>query len=329
MFIQSRTTIVLTAATIMIGGIAPTLNANDVRVEVSGTSIAIYGDDYPNQVDITIDRGPATAYTFTISTSGGTIINGWKTTFAQTFPAGIDQLEIQMAGGDDFVTVSEVASEGDVFIDLGPGNDTLQSQTTKGIVRGNLDILGGPGADAITMGAIPYGLIVGSEFMIDGQAGRLEANVSGVSAGKLKVIGDDAADTLILSDLGFIDDISIETKGGDDTVMIDQYMGEWTVTVDTFTVKTDSGADTVQLTNIRALGDLSVFTGPEDDSITFDFVVGNIVAVSTGDGADTFRGRVWAQNDAIFEGGNGYDTFIDQGINAGSKREVKEFEATP
>jgi hypothetical protein len=167
---------------------------------------------------------------------------------------------------------------------------------------------------------------------VNGEAGVLNATLSGVSTGfGMTLIGDAANDIIRLEQCIAGDTTSIETKEGADRVTVVDYAGNTsTAGLDLF-VNTDVGNDTISLTNVLVQQDIGVFTGTQNDSVSMVNVSSDKnVIVSLDAGNDSFYGeQVDVASDAIFEGGAGTDSFTDRGIFAGIIKDVKEFEIFP
>jgi hypothetical protein len=138
----------------------------------------------------------------------------------------------------------------------------------------------------------------------------------------LKVISDAANDSVTCANCTTGDFTMIETKGGADAVTLTDHLAFG------LSVQTDLGADVVNLDTVATLDDIEVNTGTERDRVSFlEIQSGKNIIVSLDAGDDAFVGiSVFAEFDAVFNGGAGFDHFQDGGVAGGVKTEIVEFE---
>ena len=304
--------------TFALAGAAGSAMANNVEARVEGALLVIAGDNAANQILVARNA----AGDVVVTGQNGTRINGVA---SARFPRlALNAAEMQLGGGNDVVTLRGLQIANDLYVNLGEGADRLTVPAAASITVGNnVAFEGAGGNDTIRTD----GVIVGKDLYIDGGIGTLNATVTGAVVGfNVTLIGDDANDVMTLTSVMAGGDVSVESKGGSDRVTL--------TTVESLNVaiSTDAnaivGADRVTLIEVSTLEDLGIFTGPGNDIVQMmDVAVGKNLTASLDVGNDKLTGMdVSVQLDAVFEGGNGTDTFEDYGITGGTKKEVKEFE---
>ncbi|MCU0708469.1 MAG: hypothetical protein MUF23_09270 [Pirellula sp.] len=297
------------AALVLVSG--STVFANNVQVSLEGSLLKVFGDNVANGVLI-----EQTSAGVRVTGRAGTRINGRPSVLF----AGIalNAMEIRMEGGNDAVTLSGLQIANDLYVNLGSGNDRLDTRNPNEIIA-NFAIEGAEGNDTVILSSGS----VGEDLYIDGGIGALTANVANMDLGKgLTIIGDAAADSVTVSNTMAAEFISIETKEGNDVVSVSRGMSF------VLFVNSDAGADRVTVREWMTLEDAGVFTGVGNDQVTLATLsIGKSLTVSVDEGGDTVLGtRVTVEEDAVFEGGAGVDTITDRGITGGIKKDIKEFE---
>ena len=126
----------------------------------------------------------------TVQGQPGTTINGSPIPLILG-PVDLDDLNIRMRGGDDFVSIAGIEAD-DVFVSLGKGDDTLLAAQLE--VADDVTVRGGKGNDDIGLLAINAG------DRVRVNAGRGDDTVSAnlVTADKIRLRGRAGIDTLIL-----------------------------------------------------------------------------------------------------------------------------------
>jgi hypothetical protein len=289
---------------------------NNVQAALEGELLVIHGDNLANR--ITIAR----------ATNGDVLVTGRQGTTVNGLPSlrlrlpTINSVEMLMNGGDDDVVINGMQIANDLSVNLGEGNDALRSGTLATTIGGNLSVVGEAGNETVRLA----NWSVAGDAMIDGQVGSLNSQVSGFTVGfALTVVGDELRDIVTISETTTGDYFYIETKGGNDSVSLSMISGLGAL------ISTDMGADVVSLTDVSAQEDIGVFAGTENDRVSFENVASaKNITVSLDAGTDSFTGTtVFAELDAVFEGGFGTDTYVDNGILGLVKTDVKEFEIFP
>ena len=293
------------------------LMAGDVFVAIEGELLRVEGDNLANQVTL----AQSSTGDLVVSGQNGTTINGLPSVrFARPV---INAAEIRMEGGDDAVVLRGLRVANDLFVDLGAGNDRLTSPATAPIsVGANALIYGEAGNDTVLLNRAK----VFEDLYIDGGIGALTATITNSSIDKsMTIVGDEANDSISVvgSTVGL--NLSIETKGGSDTVRISQLQAF------SLLINTDSngavGRDVVNISNASVVEDIGIFTGAGDDVVRMTGTTSNKVTVSLDQGNDRLEAtNVVAATDIIFEGGAGIDTLLETDVFASIFRDYKEFE---
>ena len=293
------------------------LMAGDVFVAIEGELLRVEGDNLANQVTL----AQSSTGDLVVSGQNGTTINGLPSVrFARPV---INAAEIRMEGGDDAVVLRGLRVANDLFVDLGAGNDRLTSPATAPIsVGANALIYGEAGNDTVQLNRAK----VFEDLYIDGGIGALTATITNSSIDKsMAIVGDEANDSVSVvgSTVGL--NLSVETKGGSDTVRISQLQAF------SLLINTDSngavGRDVVNISNASVVEDIGIFTGAGDDVVRMTATSSNKVTVSLDQGNDRLEAtNVVAATDIIFEGGAGIDTLLETDVFASIFRDYKEFE---
>ncbi|MBL8888523.1 MAG: hypothetical protein JNL67_00995 [Planctomycetaceae bacterium] len=225
---------------------------NNVQAALEGELLVVTGDDLANA--ITISRN--IAGDVFVTGRNGTTINGLPSVrFRQ---AVLNSVEVLMNGGNDNVVVQNLIINNDLYLNLGDGSDTLLSGSNPTTVGGNLSVEGGMGNDVIrltgwsvgsdvyldgqigSLNCVLTGLTVGFGLFVIGDDTRDVISVNGCTSGDFAsiqakggsdsvtvtsyagwglMIGTDAgADTIALSSVATLEDISITTGTENDSV---------------------------------------------------------------------------------------------------------------
>lgn len=284
--------------------------AGDVAVALEGSLMMVFGDDLAN--DIAVEQ--SAAGDVTIRGRQGTTVNGGPAV-TLTNPM-LNAVEIRMNAGNDRVNLLNVSAFNDLNVHLGDGDDQFTS------IRGsaqNYSLYGEQGADRAHVGRLD----VQGDLNIHMGIGAASVSVANSNVGfNLNIVTDDAADAIAAGNTTVGGGLDIQSKGGADTVTLNA------IAALTAKVSTDLGNDRVRLTALNTVEDLNIETGDGNDQITLTDVVSNKnISVNAAGGQDiVVATRVAAAYDAVFAGGAGTDTFDDNGVTAGVKREIKEFE---
>ncbi len=286
-------------------------SANNVQVRLEGSYLTIVGDNLANSVVF-----EKTTAGIVVTGRNGTRVNGAASVFLRG--AVINAAFVDMGAGNDAVTLRNLDIANDLFVYLGAGDDRLD---TSGInmIGANATIEGAENNDTIML----TGMVVLEDFFLDGGLGVLSTSLTDLDVGKsLTVVSDEAADAIRIVNCGVAEMVSVESKGGNDAVVVSGLMAFGAF------ITTDAGADRVTMSNVVTLEDVGVFTGVGDDAVSLSAMsIGKSITVSTDAGNDNVSGSVVAAAaDAVFEGGAGVDTITDRQITGRIKKDIKEFE---
>ena len=292
--------------------------AGDVIAALEGSLLTVEGDNLSNQIAIT-----RTAIgDVVVAGQNGALINGLPSV---RFPrVQLNAVDVRMGDGDDAVVLRSLQVGNDVHVELGAGNDRLTAPANAAsTIQGNLAVFGNEGNDVVQLAA----LSVLGDLFLDGGLVSLNASINTSSIDKvLSIIGDEADDVISISGSRIGLDTMIETKGGSDRVNLTD------LSAFLISINTDSngaiGLDQVTLNRVTTVENLGIFTGAGNDTVRLtDVTSGKSIITSLDEGNDRLIAtRVRAAEDAVFEGGAGFDTLENYGISAGIKREFKDFE---
>ncbi len=286
--------------------------ANNVTATREGSLVKIIGDNAANQVLVS----QAANGDVTIRGQNGTRVNGIEVVRFRAIQ--LNAVEILAEGGNDVITLSGIRPTNDLFVNLGSGNDRLNTSTAIN-VGANCTIEGAEGDDNVRMVLAT----VGEDLTIDGGIGRLTTTIDRLQCGKtLAVISDNLRDTINITASVVNNLVAVETKGEIDRVTLSGLMATGIV------VSTDLGNDNVSLIDVMSADDAGVFTGDGNDTVLIENAeFSKSLTVSVDAGNDNVEAvAVTVALDAVFEGGAGTDTFTDLGVSGGTKFDVKEFE---
>lgn len=287
--------------------------ANNVQAALEGSLLKLNGDNLANAITL---RQAANG-DITVSGRNGTKVNGLVTVRFRN--VALNAVEMEMGGGNDDVLIDSLQVANDLYANLGDGNDRFRSGTAPSSIGNNLAVEGGLGSDSVTL----TGWTIGSDLFIDGQTGVLNVQLSGLDiAYALTVIGDRDRDVLSVRNTTCGDVASIESKEGNDSITVSGFFGLGLL------INSDLGNDTVALSGVMTSEDTSISTGGGNDTVTMTDVTSmKNISASLDQGADRLEVTdVYAELDAVFVGGSEVDTFVDNGIFAGVKLEIVEFE---
>lgn len=153
-----------------------TVPAGNVAAGVIGGSLIVIGDAQANDIKIQASFGAVA-----ITAGGATTVNGAKSIMLYGFKG---HANIDMGGGNDFLTVGPLNVPGILKIQMGAGDDAL-SVVSSNVGKGAL-IDGGDGNDSIMVG----GSIIKGNSTVSTGAGNDTANVLGSAFGRASLVGD-------------------------------------------------------------------------------------------------------------------------------------------
>jgi hypothetical protein len=280
--------------------------ANDVDASLQNGLLKIAGDNQAN--DIVVEE---TAGDVVVRGRFGTTVNGQESVAFQR----PDALEIRMKGGADFVRLSGLSVDNDVMVDLGRGDDRFRSTSRPCFIGGNLTVVGGSGVEIIRL----INWEVGQEFQMEGRTSASDTLLQHSRFETIDILGGNAIDFVTIDDCVVSGSSAVETGGANDQVIVSNLAGG------SLWVDTDGGVDSVNLSFVMTAGDIAVFTGNQIDLVDFNLVESSTsIFVSLDKGDDFFTGSLVSAPASVFDGGQGFDTFVDNGDLNG---DVVNFEA--
>jgi hypothetical protein len=167
-----------------------------VSVLLTGAGdLVITGDGAANHLRINGSGSAITVQGFALTGGSATVVNGIANGTV-TF-RGVRNLEVHLGGGDDFLVLGNilpgVVVPGDVFLDLGDGNDRITSNGTS--VGGGLAIQTGSGDDTVILA----GNVVGGATKIHLGVGDDELRlIAGIFSGAFVANGAGGTDAFNL-----------------------------------------------------------------------------------------------------------------------------------
>ncbi len=287
--------------------------AGDVAASLSDETLSLRGDAAANSVRITQDASAS----ILIEGLDGTRINGAAQ--VRYDGAGLEKTDLRLFGGNDRLEIRGLRATVDHHLELDVGDDTVILQD---VVAGvNLTVKMDDGVDRVTSS----GVRTGGDFNIEAGQGAASVTVSAATVtGTLNIQSQDSADSIQVTATAVGKDLKIHSGKGDDTVTVQNVQVALTATA-----ITDEGRDRVTLSNLVTSEDVNVEAGQGADRVLMtDVRAGKNITVLADTGADYVSvTRVSAAKDAVFAGGDEFDTFDDNGVSGGEKLEIKEFEA--
>lgn len=168
------------------------------------------------------------------------------------------------------------------------------------------------------------GLRTSVDQNIEMDQGNDAVMLRGVSAGvNISVKTGDGVDSVGASSVRTGGDLFIETGEGTSSVGV-----AFSVIGKTLTTIGGDSRDLVSIFNTRTSEDLNVELKKGDDRADLVSVTSwKNIKVDADNGNDYVRVQnVFAASDAVFLGGDGFDTFENRGVRGGEKLEIKEFD---
>lgn len=291
--------------------------AGNVMAQQLGTVLLITGDSKDNAVEISVNEDNR------IVVSGadaqvGFNINKPTRIIQNTISgyAGVEQIVISLAGGNDALIISELDVEGDVTIDTGRGNDRLliggssDTDPTDVVIGGGLYIATGAGNDRVNEYRLQVLLdqvlmteagndIVSLELDLLADTPDEDDDIDGFDDGGVSVEGNFAINLGTGNDQLFADELAVEgmlmifDPTGNDTIQLNRVVAQ-DAYIDVGLATRTKGVDRVTITN------------SEFETLDVSLGFGNdVLTIGDTDVTD------WA----YFDGGFGLDRFVDQGGN--------------
>lgn len=270
--------------------------ANHVRVLQEGQLIKIVGDGQPNNILV----AQTNAGTLTVTGRNGTRVNGQPSTTIRNI--SINAMEVRLEGGNDQITFSNVLIANDLSVDLGSGADRILTGSLPSSVGANCTIEGGTGNEVVrltgwmvgsdlnvnggtgVLNANLTGLSVAFGLTVIGDMSNDVVALSGCEVGDSTSIETKAgADRVTVGDFsGFL--LSANTDMGNDTVSITNVF-----VLEDISINTGTENDTVTMTEVTSGKNIGVSLDAGTDSFVGTGVTAAFDAVFEGGaGTDTF-----------------------------------------
>jgi hypothetical protein len=240
--------------------------AGDVTAKISGGNLVIKGDSLAN--GITIAAG-STAGTVVVTgvTAGGSATTVNSGTAAVTLSGFTGGLKIDMKGGDDSVTITDLTVTGDAKLEGGRGNDTFD--VSGSTFHGALTTVLGDGDDTLTVDSTT----VSGKAKFKGRSGADDATITDSTFSKLSVSLGKGNDTLTMSGTTASVDTSLNGRHGTNTFSNSTDDSLASLTVKHFNETTGTGSTTptpsdVSLNAVSAISEngKAALTGSFTDS---------------------------------------------------------------
>ncbi len=229
-------------------------------------------------------------------------------------------LQLRGDGDDNAVRITRTAG-GQVVI-KGLRGTTINGRNAirvsgRGIEKVDIKLFGGNDTLIIQR------LVASNDINIETDIGDDTVKLVGVRAGKvLSVKTGDGSDVVKAARIQTGEDFNIDTGEGASRVHVNA-----TTVGGSLTVIGKDDADRVRIAGTTVQKDLNVEVGEGNDNVRLIRILSrkNIkVDAQTGNDVVAVT-QVRAASDAVFLGGDGFDTFIDNGVSGGEKLEIKEF----
>lgn len=277
--------------------------AGNVGAALTAGTLRLLGDDDDNRVVLVqATNGDVIVLGFT-----GTTINNRT---AAVFPsATLLEVRMNLAGGSDRMVIGGLNVAGD-FSFLGEEGDDIVTQTNAPIFVGGNVVFGfGDGRDALTLDGLT--VLGDASFTDTGREFLLFTMFNADFAGNVDVVGTTDGDAIDFLDSTIGGALTVSSPAGG----ISSGVIACTVGSADFN---GGGASSVQFFDSLVTGSVNVTGSDEVDFIDFAIteVQGDVTAQALG-GEDLFAAFEFeSRGEVVFDGGDGVDTFRDDGITA-------------
>jgi len=270
-----------------------------VVFSLAGGQLSLFGDDLPNSISLTQDdTGRVTLQGF-----NGTLLNGQS--FVDLGVVNLTRVDSAFNGGADVVVVQGLHPSQVLGVNLGSGNDTVS--LTNVFASQLVSIGGGAGFDTV----IGRTVIQTGDVVVETGNGRATIDLIGMDArGSMTLVTHEGNDLVSLQSASVLGPLTVDTGAGNDQVVLNA------VTAGTARVASGSGHDSFFLVDFHSHLDVGITTADGDDFVwLFHTQVDRNLLVNLESGADTLRVTGLTVGFASsFNGGSGFDTFIDEGF---------------
>jgi hypothetical protein len=271
----------------------------NVLVGLAGTQLSMFADDLPNAISLTQD---ATGRV-TIQGFNGTLINGQP--FLDLGVVDLSRVDSAFQGGADVVVVQGLHPSQVLGVNLGSGNDTVS--LTNVFASQLVSIGGGAGFDTV----IGRGIVQTGDLVVETGNGPAHIDLAGVDLrSSMTLITHEGNDFVSVQSASVLGPLLVDTGAGNDQVVLNA------MTAGTARVLSASGHDSFYLINFHSLLDVGITTADGDDFVwLFGTRVDRNLLANVESGPDTVRvTNLVVGFVASFNGGSGFDTFIDEGL---------------
>jgi hypothetical protein len=269
-----------------------------VAVGLAGTQLTLFGDGLPNSLSLTQDASGR----LTIQGFNGTLINGLP--FLDLGVVNLTRVDSAFQGGADVVVIEGLHPSAFLGVNLGDGNDTVSFTS---VASGAISVGGFGGFDTV----IGRGIVQTGDVVVEAGNGPANIDLAGVTLnGSMTLVTHEGNDLVSVLNATMLGQLLVDTGAGSDQVVLN------IVTAGTARLASAGGDDNFFLVNFRSLRDLGITTADGDDFVwLFSTRVDNNLLVNVESGPDTVRvTNLVVGFAASFNGGSGFDTFIDQGF---------------
>jgi hypothetical protein len=270
----------------------------NVAVGLAGTQLSMFADDLPNALSLTQDA----AGRVTIQGFNGTLINGQP--FLDLGVVDLSRVDSAFQGGADVVVVQGLNPSVFLGVNLGAGNDTVSFTS---VASGVISVGGLAGFDTV----IGRGIVQTGDVVVETGNGPATIDLAGVDVrGSMTLITHEGNDFVSVQSASVLGPLLVDTGAGNDQVVLNA------MTAGTARVLSASGHDSFYLINFHSLLDVGITTADGDDFVwLFGTRVDRNLLANVESGPDTVRvTNLFVGFVASFNGGSGFDTFIDEGL---------------
>jgi hypothetical protein len=271
----------------------------NVAVGLAGGQLSMFADDLPNSVSITQDgTGRVILQGF-----NGTLLNGQP--FLDLGVVNLSRVDTAFQGGADVVVVEGVHPSLVLGVNLGSGNDTVS--LTNVFASQLVSIGGGSGFDTV----IGRTVVQTGDVVVETGNGPANIDLAGLDVrGGMTLVTHEGNDLVSVQSGSVLGALVVDTGPGNDQVVLNS------MTAGTARVLSASGHDSFFLVDFHSLLDVGITTADGDDFVwLFGTRVDRNLLVNVESGRDTVRvTNLTVGFASSFNGGSGFDTFIDEGF---------------
>ncbi len=271
------------------------LLAGNVTADLIDGQLIITGDDLANAIVIAMDP-EGTCWVTALpdddnADAATTLINGQV---EATGFIGVHSITVNLHGGDDILNVHDsewpggmprgrdLNLSGGLTLNMGDGNDTIRfvDRGHATYIGGDLAIDTGAGDDSIEV-QTPVTSVGGDVHIITGSGQDYVMVDRMFVAGNLHVDSGTESDTVTFRWATIDGNVTVETLSGDDRVRF-----VWASSGGSMTLDTGDGDDQVKLTSVSVAADTAINTGSGEDYVKVSRSDVGSLAIDTGDGDD-------------------------------------------